>query len=230
MDKFKDPAVIKAIVFLTFIAVVILVVNFTPLQEYVSADTLENLIEGAGIWAPIVYVILYGIGVCIFLPATLLTVVGGALFGAYWGFVYAWTGALLGAIGSFYIGRTLGRDFARSLIGNRLKKYDDAIERNGLATVLYLRLIYLHFTVMNMGIGLTKVRFRDYVFGTAIGLVLGTFIFTFFVGMIRDAWVSGDWSSLLSVKMVLSIGLVVFLLFVPKLAKKLKGEADDEES
>jgi hypothetical protein len=72
---------------------------------------------------------------------------------------------MAGASAAFWIGRTLGREFAASLIGDRLKKYDDAIEKNGFATVLYLRLVYFPFTPMNFGMGLTKVRFWDYFFG-----------------------------------------------------------------
>ncbi|MCK9275842.1 MAG: TVP38/TMEM64 family protein [Syntrophales bacterium] len=221
-----NPAVLKAVIFLLFIVAAVILINFTPAQEYFSDEALERLMKRAGIWAPIVYVAVYIIGVCLFVPATLLTVVGAAIFGAYWGFLYAWAGALLGGVASFLIGRTLGRQFAQSLIGNRLKKYDDAIERNGFATVLYLRLIYLHFTVMNMGIGLTKIKFWDYFFGTALGIVLGTFIFTYFVGLLREAWITGNWEILISVKMFFSICLVIFLLFVPKIAKKIKGESE----
>ena len=45
------------------------------------------------------------------------------------------------------------------------------------ATVLYLRLVYFPFTPMNFGMGLTGVRFRDYLFGTGLGIVVGTFLF-----------------------------------------------------
>ncbi|HJX14457.1 MAG TPA: VTT domain-containing protein, partial [Candidatus Deferrimicrobiaceae bacterium] len=113
---------------------------------------------------------------------------------------------------------------AASLIGDRLKKYDEAIERNGFATVLYLRLIYFPFTPMNFGMGLTRVRFRDYVFGTGLGIIVGTFIFTFFVGTVRDVWVSGNWADLLSVKVFLSVALFVFSFFIPKIIKMRKGE------
>ncbi|MCK7474165.1 MAG: VTT domain-containing protein, partial [Rhodopseudomonas palustris] len=81
-------------------------------------------------------------GVCLFVPGSILTGLGAVIFGLYLGFVYVWLGAMLGAAAAFYIGRTLGREFAASLIGDRLRRYDDAIERNGFATVLYLRLIY----------------------------------------------------------------------------------------
>ena len=167
---------------------------------------------------------IYAVGVCLFLPGTLLTGLGAAIFGAYWGFVYVWFGAMLGAGASFYIGRTLGREFAASLIGNRLKKYDDAIERNGFATVLYLRLVYFPFTPMNFGMGLTKVRFRDYILGTGLGIIVGTFIFTFFIGTLKAVWSSGNWGELISFKVFFSIGLFVFSFFIPKIIKKIRPE------
>ena len=128
---------------------------------------------------------------------------------------------MLGAAGAFLIGRYLGREFAASLIGDRLKKYDDAIERNGFATVLYLRLVYFPFTAMNFGMGLTKVRFREYLWGTGLGILVGTFIFTFFVGTVKEVWASGRWGELLSWKIFLSLGLFVFSLFIPKIIGKL---------
>jgi uncharacterized membrane protein YdjX (TVP38/TMEM64 family) len=73
-----------------------------------------------------------------------------------------------------------------SVIGDRLGKYDDAVERNGFATVLYLRLVYSPFTPMNFGMGLTKVRFWDYFFGTGLGIIVETFIFNFFVGTLKE--------------------------------------------
>jgi uncharacterized membrane protein YdjX (TVP38/TMEM64 family) len=166
---------------------------------------------------------IYAVGVCVFLPGTLLTGLGAAIFGAYWGFVYVWFGAMAGASGAFWIGRTLGREFAASLIGDKLKKYDDAIERNGFATVLYLRLVYFPFTPLNFGMGLTKVHFRDYFFGTGVGIIVGTFIFTFFIGTLKDVWISGNWTELLSYKVFFSIALFIFSFFIPKIIKIIKG-------
>jgi uncharacterized membrane protein YdjX (TVP38/TMEM64 family) len=103
-----------------------------------------------------------------------------------------------------------------------LKKYDDAIERNGFATVLYLRLVYFPFTPMNFGMGITKVRFKDYVFGTGLGILVGTFIFTFFIGTLRDVFMSGNFKDLISVKVCFSIALFIFSFFIPKIIKKIK--------
>lgn len=222
----KNPskAVFKAFVFALFIVSAIFLIRYTPVKNYLIAETLGNFLESAGLWAPVVYMMIYAIGVCLFVPGTLLTGLGAAIFGAYWGFLYVWIGAMMGASAAFFIGRTLGRDFAASLIGDKLKKYDDAIERNGFATVLYLRLVYFPFTPMNFGMGLTKVRFWDYVSGTGLGIIVGTFIFTFFIGTLKDVWISGNWGELISFKVFFSIGLFIFSFFIPKIIKKLKAE------
>ena len=164
----------------------------------------------------------YAAGVCLFIPGTLLTALGAAIFGPYRGFVYVWVAAMLGAAGAFVIGRYLGREFAASIIGDRLRKYDDAIERNGFATVLYLRLVYFPFTPMNFGMGLTRVRFKDYLWGTGLGILVGTFIFTFFIGAVKEVWAGSQWGQLLSWKIFLSLGLFIFSLFIPRIVSKLK--------
>lgn len=219
----RKRSAIKAAVLVAFIAAAIVTARFTPLREHLTAERLGLLLEMAGPWAPVAYIGTYAAGVCLFLPGTLLTVVGAALFGPYFGFLYVWLGAMLGASLAFFIGRYLGRDFAASLIGDRLRKYDEAIERNGFATVLYLRLVYFPFTPMNFGMGLTRVRFRDYFFGTALGIVVGTFIFTFFVGTVKEVWWTRQWSGLLSWKVFFSLGLFIFSFFIPKIVEKIKA-------
>ena len=220
----KSKAVIKAGILLVFIVAAIMLGRFTPIKNYLTAQALGEFLDTAGVWAPVVFMIIYAVGVCLFVPGTLLTGLGAAIFGPYWGFVYVWIGAMAGSAAAFVIGRTLGREFAAGLVGDKLKKYDDAIARNGFATVLYLRLVYFPFTPMNFGMGLTKVKFLDYIWGTGLGIIVGTFIFTFFIGTIKEVWASGDWGQLISFKVFFSIGLFVFSFFLPKIIKKIKGE------
>ena len=205
----RQKALIKLVLLLTFVAGAVFLVKFTPVKGYLTADSLGRILERAGFWAPLVYIFVYAVGVCLFVPGTLLTGLGAAIFGPYWGFVWVWLGAMLGAGAAF-------------LIGDKLKKYDDGIERNGFATVLYLRLVYFPFTPMNFGMGLTKVRFRDYMVGTGLGIMVGTFIFTFFIGTLKEVWASGNWGELISFKVFFSIGLFVFSFFIPKIIKKIK--------
>ena len=222
--KNRRRAAVKAGLLVAFIVAGIWLVRFTSLKEFLTQDHLGHLLDGAGLWAPLIFILVYAAGVCFFVPGTLLTALGAALFGAYWGFAYVWAGAMLGATASFWIGRTLGREFAVSLIGDRMKKYDESIERNGFATVLYLRLIYFPFTPLNFGMGLTRVRFVDYLLGTALGIIVGVFIFTFFFGTLKEVWAGGDWGQLLSFNVFFSVGLFVFSFFIPKIIKRFRKE------
>jgi uncharacterized membrane protein YdjX (TVP38/TMEM64 family) len=222
--KSRRSAILKAILFVLFIIAAIFIVRFTPVKEFLAQESLSRLLGEAGFWAPLIYIVIYAAGVCFFVPGTLLTAIGAAIFGPYWGFVYVWVGAMVGASAAFWIGRTLGREFAASMIGDRLKKYDDAIEKNGFATVLYLRLVYFPFTPMNFGMGLTRVRFWDYLFGTGLGIIVGTFIFTFFIGTLKEVWASGGWGNLISFKVFFSVALFIFSLFIPKIIAMLRKE------
>lgn len=221
----RSKAALKAGLFIAFIIGAIILVRYSPIKGYLTAEALGDFLQTAGIWAPVLFMIVYAVGVCLFVPGTLLTGLGAAIFGPYWGFVYVWIGAMVGSSAAFVIGRTLGREFATGLIGDKLKKYDDAIGRNGFATVLYLRLVYFPFTPMNFGMGLTKVRFWDYFAGTGLGIIVGTFIFTFFIGTLKEVWTSGNWAELISFKVFFSIGLFIFSFFIPKIIKKVKKEA-----
>jgi len=216
---------IKALAFVAFVAAAIYIIRFTAAKEFLTKESLSRLLVAAGFWAPLTYMLVYAVGVCLFVPGSLLTALGAALFGAYRGFLYVWVGGMAGASAAFWIGRTLGREFTASIIGDRLRKYDDAIERNGFATVLYMRLVYFPFTLMNFGMGLTKVRFWDYFAGTGLGIIAGTFVLTFFIGTLKDVWASGDWHHLLSSKVFFSVCLFVFSLFIPKIIKKFKKES-----
>jgi len=223
--KNNKRALLKAVILLAFLLGVFFIFRFTSFKTYLTPETLNRILEHAGIWAPVLYIFIYALGVCLFIPGLLLTGIGALLFGPYWGFIYIWVGAMIGASGAFFIGRTLGRDFAAAMIGDRLKKYDDAIERNGFAVVLYLRLLYFPFTPMNFGMGLTKVRFRDYFLGTGLGIIAGTFIIAFFIGTLKDVWASGNWAELLSLKVLGSLCMFVFSFFIPMLVKKMKTKS-----
>ena len=77
---------------------------------------------------------------------------------------------------------------------------------------------------MNFGMGLTKVRFWDYFFGTGLGIIVGTFVFTFFIGTLKEVWASGDWGQLVSGRVFFSVVLFIFSFFIPKIIKKIKKE------
>ena len=84
----KKKALFKAIILVAFIIAAICLIRFTSVSDYLTPDAMGRFLKSAGLWAPFVYVILYAAGVCLFLPGTLLTGLGAAIFGAVVGGAY----------------------------------------------------------------------------------------------------------------------------------------------
>ena len=80
--------------------IAIVLVRFTGVKDYLTAEGLGRFLAAAGLWAPVVYMLIYVIGVCLFVPGAILTGLGAVIFGPYWGFVYVWIGAMIMVIGS----------------------------------------------------------------------------------------------------------------------------------
>ncbi len=152
------------------------VVAATALQlsGWNGPEQLQELVRSAGWAGVIVFVLGYAVLVLVPTPASVLTILGGALFGVWWGALLAWAGALLGATGGFAFGRRLGRSAVDRLLRGRLHQADSVLSENGLVAVITVRLVPLFpFTPINYAAGLLGIRGRDYVLGTAVGIVPG---------------------------------------------------------
>ncbi|MBW1779678.1 MAG: TVP38/TMEM64 family protein [Deltaproteobacteria bacterium] len=217
----------KFLALLVFLIGAVCLFRVSPLKDVVTPQALGHILDATGWWAPVVFILLEAVAISLFVPASIPVILAAGLFGAGWGFLCGWLGALGGASIAFIVGRTLGREFVASMIGDRLKKYDDAIERNGFTAVLYVRLLNSPFTPMNYGLSLTKVRFWDYFFGTGLGVVVSIFVITFLSGTLKDVWVSGQWEDLISIEVGFAMTLFVFSFFVPMILKKFRGGSTD---
>ena len=144
------------------------------LSGWDGPQQLSETVEGAGPWGPVLYVLGYAALVLVPTPASVLTILAGALFGLLEGVLLAWLGALLGAVGGFAIGRRLGRPAVDRLLGGRLAQADRVLADHGLPAVLAVRLVPVFpFTPLNYAAGLVGVRFRHYLLGSALGMLPG---------------------------------------------------------
>lgn len=171
------------------------------------------------------FVVVYAVVTTFGLPATPFTLAGGAIFGSVLGSILNWCGAVLGAIGSFFLAKRLGRDALRGLLGNNAVKLDGLVERGGFATVFRLRLVpVVPFNVMSFAAGLAGVPFRAYVLGTAFGILPGTIVYTYFA----DSLIAGAVGATHAVfiKVGIAATLLLTLSFAPALVRRLRRAPD----
>jgi len=136
---------------------------------------LRSRVDAAGVWGPALFFALY-VGLALIpCPKAVLTAAGGALFGLWAGAALSLAAALVGAVISFGVGRLLGRDAVDRLIRGRLARVDALLADHGLSAVLIVRLVPLvPFIAINYASGLSGVKFRHYVLGSALGMVPGS--------------------------------------------------------
>jgi len=154
-----------------------------PLRQWLSIDTMAaaaSAVQGepsAPLWVLGVYVL----ASLAAMPITVLIVVTALVFGPAAGFGYALTGSLLASGVTFALGRALGRDTVRRLAGARLNELSRRLGNGGVLAVLVLRLVPVApFTLVNLVAGATHLRARDFLLGTALGMIPGILAVTVF--------------------------------------------------
>ena len=202
-DKIGKLLIVVGVFILIYAAVRFFNVDyhqFTPTQ-------VRDKILSFGLWAPVIYMVFYIVRPIILFPAGLLTVTGGLAFGPLWGTVYTVIGATLCAAWEFLFARYFGRGVFASFLKGKLAKLDDSIATHGFKTVFIFRLIpNLPYDVQNYSIGLTKVRFRDYFWATFVGIIPGTFAFTYLGYSLTD--LKQAWKLLLGILLIVAIVLL----------------------
>ncbi|HHJ36005.1 MAG TPA: sulfurtransferase [Gammaproteobacteria bacterium] len=192
-------------------------------REQLDAIAIQSWIEEAGNAAPILFMFIYIVGTVFFFPGTVLTLLGGALFGPVLGTFYNLTAATIGAMLSFLISRYLVSSWVEKKTGGRLKQLINGVENEGWRFVAFTRLVPLFpFNLLNYGLGLTKIKFSHYGIATYIFMLPGAFVFTYLGYIGKEAATGGEG---LVQKTMLALALLGLVAFLPRLIGSVrKGE------
>ncbi|MDQ3699480.1 MAG: TVP38/TMEM64 family protein [Chloroflexota bacterium] len=176
---------------LGFAAAIALYALIAPLRETINAGIvaldprdigrLRDYLRGLGAWAPAVSFLLMVVqSVAAPLPAFVITIANGLLFGAFWGTVLSWSSAMVGAALCFGIARALGRPTVERLAGSGpVAKADAFFDRYGSAAVLIARLVpVISFDVVSYAAGLTRIGLLPFLVATGLGQLPATIVYS----------------------------------------------------
>jgi phosphatidylserine/phosphatidylglycerophosphate/cardiolipin synthase-like enzyme/uncharacterized membrane protein YdjX (TVP38/TMEM64 family) len=148
--------------------------RFTPLSEWASPERLAALAEPLRAHAagpPLVALAIAAASLAL-VPISALAVGSALVFGPLLGFAAAYAGALGSAALGFAIGRSLWGGVVQRLVGRRLRRLRAPLARRGVLAAAALRILPLApFAVVNLAAGASPMRFRDYLLGSALGLL-----------------------------------------------------------
>ena len=163
-------AIRKDLLFLLGFVVIIFIAYNSPLKQYIDkAPEICEKIKQTGMLAPVIFILGVCVLVCAGVPRLLLCPVGGMAFGFVWGLTYCVIGTLMAYYIIFLFVRWGGRNFVLRH-SHGLNKLTRILDHGGIPAVILARQMPIHGMVINLILGLSPIRHRDFLIGTLIGL------------------------------------------------------------
>ncbi len=213
--RLSRRALLRFLALALVLAAAYAVLRWPPVARYVSREALIGTFEALRQtwWAPPAFIAATAVGCTVGVPATALVVVGAMVFGLARGMVYNILGTFLGALLSFELARTLGREFVAQLVGPRLRRVEKLLNRRGFWALVRIRFIPLPFPLVNYGAALVGIRLPVFAVTTALGLVPAIGATTWAAAALFTATVGERKGVLLN--LVLAFGLFLSLTLIP---------------
>jgi uncharacterized membrane protein YdjX (TVP38/TMEM64 family) len=192
--------------------------SLTALRMYHGA--LAGFVDANPLLAALVYFVVYALAVSVSFPgASFLTIAGGFLFGSLLGTALAVVAATIGATAIFLAASTSIGDLLADKAGPRVQRLRDGFQEEGFSYLLFLRLVPLFpFWLVNLAAALFGMRVLPYVAATAIGIVPGTFVYSYFGQGLKGALESEG--SPASIELFLGLALLGVMALIPVAVRK----------
>ena len=214
----KRGALLRILLLVLLVTAIGVAVNY---RSALNTQALESWVQQFGAAGPLVFMAVYAIGTVLFLPGSVLTLAGGALFGPVWGTLYNLSGATLGATLAFLIARYLASDWVANKASGWMKQLMDGVEKEGWRFVAFVRLMPLFpFNLLNYALGITRISLPQFIVASYLFMLPGAIAYTYLGYAGREAIAGGEG---LIQKSLLALALLGLVAFLPRLIKRLRG-------
>lgn len=158
------------------------------LYSHLTPERVVELVDRAGVLGPLVFVALFAAAELVYVPGALLVIAASALWPPAVAIPTAYAGAIAASLVVFFLARRIVPDGLRERLPERLLRHEAKLETHGLQTVIGLRLVLFLSPAVHWLLGASRVSFRDYLLGTAIGLAPGVIGVAFLGRQAVDHW------------------------------------------
>lgn len=220
---------LRIVLILIVLAAIFYVIYVTGIIDMLNDfDIFMTYIEDEGALGYFIYIILYIIAAIFSIPASVLTIGGGVVFGPVLGALLALIGATIGATAAFLVARYIARDFIVEKFGDStvFKKIEKGVEKNGKDFLILTRLVPVFpYNIQNYAYGVTNINLGIYVIISLITMAPGAFVYAYMAGEIAGNGITTSFF----VKLIIA-GIILFgVSQLPKIFAKKKGISIDEK-
>ena len=206
-----------------FLLIALILAGIGTAAAHWSTFTVEGIqgwVNFFGSWAPVVFIIAYGVTTLFFAPASLFTLASGALFGPLWGAVYSLAGASLGAVLGFLIARYIASEWIATRSGPHLSRVMNGVAQGGWRFVAFTRLVPVFpYMPQNYFYGVSRISFIEFAVTSVIFMIPSTFAYTW-LGHVGMETLSGqnNWIEI----SLYSLAACVLIFFLPRVIRNFR--------
>jgi uncharacterized membrane protein YdjX (TVP38/TMEM64 family) len=220
----------KIFVALLIIVTIVIAYRFLPLTEWLKH--FQTYVRGLGALGYILYIAVYAVCVVAFVPASILTLGAGAIFGFAGGTIVVVIGATIGATLAFLLARTVMRKRIEAMTATnpKFRALDRAIANEGMKIVFLVRLaVVFPFTYINYAFGLTAIPLWRYVLATFLGIIPATAAFVFASSAATHAATTSTSSITKTVYIAGAVIAIIVSVLIGRIATRAIGRAGVED-
>ncbi len=218
----------KKIIFLAIFILIVVLIKVFDLDTYFTFENLKaqkeilaDFVDTNYILAIVLFVFLYIVSVAFMIPiATVLTLAGGFLFGSIFGVIYVNIGATIGAILAFLFARYIIGDKVQLKYEKQLQKFNKELEPNKYQYLFSLRFLPIFpFFLVNFLCGVTKLDLKTFIITTALGIIPGSFVYTYAGSQLASI---NSIKDIFSRNILYAFILLGIITLMPVIVKKIK--------
>ena len=145
--------------------------KYTPLGVYFDLDVLQSMVQKAGNWGVLLYLLIFLLGTLMNVPGAVFVIFAVLTYGWGLGVILAYCGAVGSALINFWVARFLGGQSLSAIQNKRLQKALHRIETHPIQTVCWLRVFMLLSPLINYALALTPIKSRQFLLANSIAMI-----------------------------------------------------------
>ena len=205
---------LKRLVPVLLLVVLVLLFIFGVFDFLHDRERIESFFNDSGLFGPVLYVLAFVAAQPLSLPGAALIIPATFVWDWWEVFAYSMLGGIIASSLGFSISRWLAQDWVRRRLPQRFIGWEKRFVDHALLSTIALRLVTGYAPAADWFLGISKVRWREFIIGTILGLIPATFLFSYY-GDDTVRWVQD--APLIAVAVVL---LAVILITAVKAYKK----------
>ena len=168
----KDNTILRIIALAILLISLLVIGKYTPLKEWFEPEAFIDRVRDAGIYGMFIFVILFCIGLLLYIPALIFIFFATLLYGPINGMLISYIASFIAVTINFYVVRIVGGQALKEIRQPFVKKHLDKINEQPILTIFLLRLVMWMAPLLNTVLALSKIKPKQYHLGNLIGIII----------------------------------------------------------